>query len=216
MRPISLKYTPLATSTTGLASSVTGASWPLTTTVLSDGLAHIITITNLTANTHASIAIAIVGLDASGHAQSETISTGPAGNATVSSSKYYSTVTSVTPASTWGSDTASIGYTAVATSPVIPLEYRQDPFVVNLSVEVTGTISVTAQHSLDTPFNQYDNPPIPAAVANMVWFADATIAAKAANTQATLTTPYLATQLLINSVTTGGTVKYNVISSGEK
>lgn len=105
-----------AASTNGFAAGVTGAAFALTATAPSDNLGHLVTILNNTANTHAGKTIAIVGTDENGNLQSETIA-GPAGNATVTSTKYFKTLTSVTPSATIGADTFDIGWAAGSRGP---------------------------------------------------------------------------------------------------
>jgi hypothetical protein len=41
----------------------------------------------------------------------------------------------------------------VATSPWIPLDYRQSPFNVGFGVVVSGTITYTVEHTFDDPFS---------------------------------------------------------------
>lgn len=105
-----------AASTNGFAAGVTGAAFTLTATAPTDGLGHLVTVLNNTANTHAGKTIAIVGTDENGNTQNETI-TGPAGNATVTSTKYFKTLTSVTPSATIGADTFDIGWAAGSRGP---------------------------------------------------------------------------------------------------
>jgi len=94
MRPRRFVYTLSAASLTGYASNATGASWPLTATTAGDGLAHPVTIKNDSATDHSGKTVVITGTDANGTAITETLNLG-AGSATVTSTKYFKTVTSV-------------------------------------------------------------------------------------------------------------------------
>ncbi len=200
-RPYYITYTPLATSTTALAASVTGAAFTLTTTSMSDNMAHKITVNNLTANDHSGGTLAIVGTDGDGNAQTETL-TGPAGSVGVTSAKTYLTLASVTPNATWGADTASIGITAVSNGKTIPVDYTQSPFDLGLVGEVTGTINFTVQYT-------YDDCRL--STVGLNYFALSALTSKTANTDANMTTPIMGVRMLVNSVTTGGTVKLGII-----
>lgn len=211
-RPIYLTYTPAATDTDALGNNVTGASFTLTATSAGDNLAHIITILNNTATDHSGKTITIVGTDSGGNPQTETI-TGPGNAATVSTTKYFLTVSSVTPSATIGADTFDIGYTAVAVSQTIPINHRAYSFPLTNQVVVTGTVSYTIQQTCDSPYkditnNSYD-------YNNLTWFPDANLTAQAANKIAAVTYPIQAERLLINSVTTGATVKLTILHSNE-
>ncbi len=100
-----------AAVTDGLAAGVTGASFALTANDCGDSIGHLITILNNSITDHSAKTLAIVGTDENGNAQSETIA-GPAGSATVTSTKYFKTVSSVTPSATIGADTFDIGWAA--------------------------------------------------------------------------------------------------------
>jgi hypothetical protein len=139
-------FTPANVSTTGFATSVTGAAFTLTANTSGDSLAHQVTILNNTANSHAGKTITLVGTDADGFAQTETI-TGPAASATVSSTKYYLTLTSVTPSSTIGADTFSIGWSGLFSTRTIALDWRCGNMA--LSVDVSGTIVYNVEQTFD-------------------------------------------------------------------
>lgn len=145
------RYFPLAPSNeslTGFAAAVSGASWTLTATSVPDGLAHQVSVQNATANSKSGINITIVGTDQNGNAQSETI-TGPGASATVESTLYYKTLTSVTPASTWGADTANIGWVDEIATVTIPVNVLAED-VLTLAIDVSGTINFTVQQTFDT------------------------------------------------------------------
>jgi hypothetical protein len=128
-------------SLTGFASNVTGAAFTLTATSCTDGLAHQVSIRNDAVTNHSGKTIDLVGTDANGDALTETI-TAPAGAATVESTKYFKTLTSVTPSATIGSDTFDIGWVDEVESQAVPLDfYNQTP--VTYMVDVTGTVTFT-------------------------------------------------------------------------
>lgn len=105
-----------AASTNGFAAGVTGATFVLTATAPTDGLGHLVTVKNNTANDHSAQTITISGLDENGNKQTEII-TGPGISATVTSTKYFSSLTSVAPSATIGVDTFDIGWAVNSRGP---------------------------------------------------------------------------------------------------
>lgn len=101
----------------GLANDVaySGGGYALTANDAGDGLAHKITILGNAATNHSAKTFTITGTDAAGNAQTNAIA-GPNGVATVTSTKYFKTVTSVTVSATTGADTFDIGWNADAVS----------------------------------------------------------------------------------------------------
>lgn len=198
MRPKSWTYTPAATTGNGYAAGVTGATWTLTATTANDGLAHKTTILNNSATNHSGKTALVTGTDADGNAQTETI-TLPNGNVTVTGSKYFKTVTSVVPSATIGLDTMDIGWSAVAYSPTIPIDWRST-IGANLGIVVTGTINVTVQEAYQDVWAQS------APASGLSWFSISALTSKTANTQGTATPNATAVHLLINSVTATATV----------
>lgn len=113
---LTLSATSAAADATGLASNATGDTWTLTANDAGDDLAHKITITNDSATDHSGKTATIVGTGPNGEAQSETLNL-PEGSATVTSTEYFLTVTSVTPSATIDADTMDIGWAADSVSP---------------------------------------------------------------------------------------------------
>lgn len=152
MRQLIKSYTSGAASTTGLAASVTGASWSTTTTAPTDGFAHLITITGLTATNHSGKTAVITGTDTNGVAQTETIAALPNGAVTVTSTKYFKTVSTVVPSATIGADTMSLGWAADSVTPWYPVANYSQPGVFNMGfvVEVvSGSPNYTMQATYD-------------------------------------------------------------------
>lgn len=137
---------PANTSLTGFASNVTGASWTLTATSSGDGLAHKVTVRNDSATDHSGKTIALVGTDADGRAQTETL-TGPTGSATVTSTNYWLTLTSATPSATIGADTFDIGWANTFVTKTFPINWRRGNAALNL--DVTGTINIDVNETFD-------------------------------------------------------------------
>jgi len=139
MKAKQLDFDPADASLTGFASNVTGAAFTLTANDSGDSLAHQVSIRNDSANDHSGKTVALVGTDADGRVQSETV-TGPAGSATVESAKYWLTLTSATPSATIGADTFDIGWVDEFASKMIALDHYASE-AVTAQVEVTGTIN---------------------------------------------------------------------------
>jgi hypothetical protein len=114
-------FAPMAVATNSLAAGVTGAGPWVPTSQATDSLGHQVTIKNNTANSHAGKTLTIVGTDPDGKAQTESGITGPGVSATVTSTKYFATVSSVTPSSSIGADTFDLGLAATIKSKSYPL-----------------------------------------------------------------------------------------------
>lgn len=200
MYPYQAAYTPADADTDGLAAALTGAGpFTLTTTSAGDSLSHLITLTS-SADLHL-INMTLTGTDADGAAQTEVIA-GPTSN-TVTGTKYFRTVTSVAAASTLGANTMDVGWADGAVTPTFPLNWRQKTFQVSLAVILTGTISVTVQHTFvdknQTPDFSY------------TWFDHVSLVNKTSSADGNYASPVANTRLKINSVTAGGTAAWSVV-----
>ncbi len=155
VRPFNKLFTFANSSTNYFANDVTGTSLTLAQTATPDGYAHKVTVLNNTGNDHSGKTITIVGTDSDGAVQSETI-TGPGASATVTSTYYYKTLTSVTFSSTIAPDTVDVSYSTAFASPTYPLNWRGGlPYI---DVVVSGTINYTVQYTGDL-VNQGSSPP---------------------------------------------------------
>mgnify|MGYP001600438259 FL=1 len=189
-------YTSVAANLTGFASNVTGAAFTLTASNSGDSLAHKVTIRNDTGNSHAGKTVTLVGTDYNGAALSEVV-TGPGGNATVSSTGYFLTLTSATPSATIGADTFDIGWAAdAATAPVnVQPKTGAGAYAIGISVDATGTPAYSLQQSYGGE-----------------WFAHAVIATKTASADGSLLFPVLALRLIF---TAASTVALNIVGLGQ-
>lgn len=146
MYRIKQSYDSAAADPDGLASNVTGDEWALSANDAGDDLAHLITITGDAATDHSGKTAEIVGTGPRGEAQTETIVL-PDGTATVTSTKHFLTVASVTPSETIGADTMDIGWSAESVSPWFAL---RNPAVADFRVGFgvdSGSPNYTVQHS---------------------------------------------------------------------
>lgn len=150
MRPKSFDFDPANASLTGFLSNATGATWTLTATSSGDDLAHQVSIRNDTANDHSAKTAILTGTDSDGRAQTETVSL-PAGSATVESTKYFLTLTTVVPSATIGADTMDIGWVDEFASKTIPLDHHAYN-AATVQVTVTGTINFDVETTTEDPF----------------------------------------------------------------
>lgn len=183
---------------TGFASNVTGATFTLTATAATDGLAHQVSIRNDSATDHSGKTVTLVGTNPDGAALTEVV-TGPAGSATVESAGYFLTLTSATPSATIGADTFDIGWVDEVLSNTIPLNWRSENGA-TLSVVVTGTIDFSIEETFQDVLSKdvvpYTN----------TWAAITALATKTANTTSTSTAGATAVRIKINSYDSGGAV----------
>jgi len=210
MRPISISYTPTPLDANDIAPAGTGgtsgvafvlaAGWISGGYDVGDSMAHQITIAPSGSVTGSYI---ITGTDSDGRAQTETLATNTTN--TVTSTKYWLTVTEILAPSGIGAETVTIGWNGVAVGQTIPLNWKQKPFSVGLAVDVTGTIDVTVQHTFDNVWTDNAQP------STFKWFPHATIVAKTADTDSNYAYPCTATRLLVNSVSSGGSVVFKIV-----
>lgn len=205
MRLAVFSYVPVTASLTGFASNATGASWPLTATAATDGLAHAVTVRNDTANDHSGKTITIVGTDADGHALTETIA-GPAGSATVTSTKRFKTVTSVTPSATIGADTVDIGWDAVSVTPTYPID-RHSASGSLVFADISGTINYSGEETFQEIYGETVDP----GADEVTWNAMSGMSAKTADTASSTTVGATAVRVKVNTVTNGATLKISYI-----
>ena len=162
----------------GMASNATGATWALTATSAADNLAHLITIRNDSATNHSAKTAILTGTDANGVAQTETLNL-PAGSATVTSTKYFLTLTSVVPSATIGTDTMDIGWAAGSITPTNNFVMRSAfAFGFGCTV-VSGPPTYTVQQTYD----------------GTTWFDHATVAAETTSQEGSILVPVQAIRI---------------------
>lgn len=200
MRPREFSYTPADNSLNGYANDITGVGpFTMSTTTAGDNLAHLTTIDSA-ANLSA-LTFTLTGTDADGLVQTEAI-VGP-NVATVTGVKYFKTLTTVSASSTLGANTADIGWNDTAIGPTFPLNWRQIDFQVSLGVDISGTINYSVQHCFESLRD--------AAPSTLTWWPHATIVSKTADTDGNYASPVTATRLLVNSLTAGATIAFQII-----
>jgi hypothetical protein len=181
MEAFSLSGTSVALDADGLGNNVTGATFTLTASSAGDDLAHKVTVLNNTANDHSGKTIALEGTDANGAPQTETL-TGPGNGATVTSSKYWLTLTSATPSATIGADTFDIGWAAAAVTPTFyPMRNSTLPFNIGFGTRVlSATPTFSVQHTYG----------------GVQWHEHAVVTGKTTATDGVYTSPVLGIRLL--------------------
>jgi hypothetical protein len=178
------------------ATGAAGAGWVLTATSSADDLAHFVTVRNDSATDHSAKTAVLTGTDADGKAQTETINL-PNNGGTVTSTKYFKTLISVTPSATIGADTMDIGWSAVATSFTYPIDTFAE-VACNVYVDVTGTINFSILQSFADIQND--------STYLTSFSAITALASKTADTAGQANVGATAIKLLINSVTAGATI----------
>lgn len=199
-----IEVTPADASLTGFASNVTGASFTLTANDSGDNLAHRVSIRNDSGTDHSSKTVTLVGTDADGESLTEVV-TGPGVSATVESTGYFLTLVSATPSATIGADTFDIGWVDEVSTNTIPLDFYASTAATVL-IDVTGTISYSVEQSFG------DILATAAPSQNAVWFSVGSPAAVDAT--ADLSIHATGTILLVNSYSSGASLKYTIVQNG--
>jgi hypothetical protein len=207
MRPIKLgPFSPVTALTTAFNAQTfnsTGAATAVTTPATTDLLAHQVTLTSPVQATLAGVTFTIVGTDSDGNAKTETGITGPASNATVTSTGYFKTITTIQPSATMGALVVSVGIAAPSLTQTLPLEWRSIVAATH-DVDVSGTINFTLQESFENVYN--------ARPETLDWGSySSAFTGKTATVAAAGMVGANAARLLFNSVTNGAAVTWRVI-----
>lgn len=198
MRPIKISLTPVTATTTGFnAASLTGAGpFTPTTTVTTDGCGHKVTLTVATSN-YSTTTVTLTGTDVDGNAQTEALS-GPNNN-TVTGTKYFKTLTSISVSASLAGNGMSVGWDQVGVSQTIPLEWRANAAAA-MTADISGTINFTVQETYGSPYDT-SGPSN-----NLAWASITALAAKTADTSGSATLGAQAVRFMTNTVTNGATV----------
>ena len=195
MRPKTFDFDPANANLIGFLSNATGATWTLTATNSGDFLAHQVSIRNDTANDHSAKTAILTGTDADGKTQTETVAL-PGVSATIESTKYFLTLTSVVPSATIGADTMDIGWVDEFVSQTILLNHYAN-IAASVQITVTGTINFDVEDTLENPFDSSL-----ADQSALDWLNDANFIAKTASLAANLAmTGVRAIRIVVNSYT---------------
>lgn len=211
MRPVQKTLGSAAASTTSLATSASpGAGVALTqqATAFSSGYAHLVTLTSTTATTNAGNTYAITGTDADGHLQTESV-TGPAGNSTVTSTKYFLTVTSIVSAG--ASTSIAAGNSALTASSTFICDYVNSVASMGYGFTTSGSgATYKLQHTYDDVFDASQT-----GSSAKTWFDDATVTGKTAAFNYSMTNAVRGSRIVLTAWTSG-TVAGTLIQGLEK
>lgn len=219
MRPIRVTQNPAAQSAVVVAASQSPGAGAITLAATASAIDSAVggrIVSLVSGGNDSGITFTITGLDQNGLAATEAVTGGNV--ATVVSTKFYSSVSSITHtgsvAGTFSSGT--VNTTLSTDSPIILLDFynRVAPTV---AIQVTGTINFTVQETFDPvyPAGQPNLPSNqqPVTLSNPVWFSPTAFSAKSANAVAQLDIGATAMQIVINSYSTGATLTANIIHS---
>ena len=198
MRPLYLgPFTPAVASTTAFNAqgfTSTGAAVAPTITATTDGLAHYVTLTSPSQASLAAVNFTILGTDPDGHDISDVV-VGPASASTVTSVKFFKTITTIQPSATMGALTVAVGIAVTAIAPTIAL--TSSAAAAGMTVAVTGTINYTVYETFANVFVHN---------ANTVSTPITALTAKTANTSGNAAVSATGVILLINSLSASATI----------
>lgn len=203
--PYKAVYTPQDDNLTGIASNVTGASFTLTAEGADDGLGHLISIRNDSGTDHSGKTVTLVGTDPEGRALTEVVP-GPGGSATVTSTKYFKTVTSATPSATIGADTFDIGWTEDCIGPTYMMNHEASEFNVSYAWGVSGSnITYALQYT-------FQDPGLETNAQDANWITDSTIITETTDQELSSTKRVRAVRLAITALgASNETIEFNII-----
>lgn len=214
MRPLLSDIDPANVDPDGLADGNSSAGATLTldgsltsggTFTSADGLSHRLDIIDLGADDQTGATYTITGTDGDSIAQTEAIA-GPGASATIETTKYFLTVTSVAIASPAAGSTVDMGTVDEVVSKTIPLNYRHIEGATH-AVDVTGTIDYSVQETLDE-IHSKTNPS-----ADSSWFGLSALDSKTADLMAQGTVHATACRLVVNSYTDTAELQFTTMQS---
>ena len=173
--------------------------------ISSDGFAHRLDIIDTGTDVQTTATYTITGTDSDGISEAEDIA-GPGSGATIETTKYFLTVTSITIASPVATSTIDVGTVDEVVSKTIPLNYRNFE-AATFAVDVTGTVNYTVQETLDE-IHLKDNPS-----ADSSWHNISALASKTADLLSVGTVHATASKLVVNSYSTGAEIQLTVMQN---
>lgn len=219
MRPLKIDIDPADIDADGLAdgNASTGATVTLDGALTSggtftsaDGLGRQICIKDNSTVDQSGATFTITGTDADGRAQVEAV-TGPGSGATVESTKYFKTVTSIAITSPASACTVDIGTVdEFATKTYVVPSRNETPHTVQL--EVTGTISLDLQVTVQDPFVNDPSPFDHDDQEDLAWIVDANHDNKTASQLNKLAfCGVRAFRIIANSYTNGAEIQAHIV-----
>jgi len=210
MRPVQKTVAPVAADTNSLAEAqqLAGAGNLTLTALAGTGFASAqqgsltVAVANLSG-----VNFTWYGTDADGHLQTETIA-GPNNN-TVTTTKYWLTVTQIAASAAVGTDVIA-GNTALAVSSTFICDYINSVASMGYGFTQTGTATYKLQHTYDDVFDASQT-----VSSAKTWFDDATVTGKSAAFNYSMTNAVRGSRLAITAWTSG-TVTGTLIQGLEK
>ena len=200
MRPVQRTLGSTAAVTTSLASSASpgaGVAFTQQATTFSSGYAQLVTLTSTTGTTNAGTTYTITGTDADGHLQTEATITGPAGSATVTSTKYFLTVTSIV--GVGASTSIAAGNSALSGSATFISDYINPVASMGYGFTTSGAgATFKLQHTYDNVFDATQ-----AGSSAKTWFDDATVTAKTGAFNYSMTNAVRGSRIVLTAWTSG-------------
>jgi hypothetical protein len=199
MRPITIDIDPADVDADGLAAANSSAGTTVTldgalasggTFTSADGLGRKLAIQDAGAHNQTTATYTVTGTGISDSALTEPLA-GPGISATVETTAYFKTVTSITIANPVAGSTVNIGTVDEVEAPTIPVNWRSG-YAPYMSVGITGTLNYTVRET--NVAIQTQTP---------VWFNITSLASKTANAQGSATVGTTAVSLIFNSYTNG-------------
>jgi hypothetical protein len=179
-------------SLTGFASNITGAGPWTTFSSTTDGLAHQVSIRNDSGTDYSGQTFTVVGTGPNNETLTEAV-TGPGAGATVESTIYVKSITSITASGAGiSTDTFDIGWVDEVVSHTYPIDFCS-PYQCAIQVDVTGTIDFTVQECFTNVL----------AGDTAVWNNITALAAKTADTASVASVGARAIRIVVNSYSSG-------------
>lgn len=212
MRPVQKTFGSTAAVTTSLSTSHSpgaGVAFTQQATSFTGGYAQQVTLTSTTASTNAGNTYVVTGTDADGHAQTESL-TGPAGSSTVTTTRYFATVTRI--ASSGASTSIAAGNSALSCSATFIPDYVNSVASIGYGFTVSSGASLTfeMQHTYDDVFAADTT-----TSSAKTWFADTTVTGKSAAFNYSMTNAVRGSRIVLTAFTSG-TVTGTLVQGLEK
>jgi hypothetical protein len=211
MKPIRIDIDPANVDADGIADGNSSAGATVTidgalasggTFTSSDGLGRQLVILDLGADIQTGATYTITGTDSDGRAQVESLA-GPGASASVETTLYFQTVSSIAIASPVAGSTVDIGTVDEVASKTVRTNFRGHNEA-TYSVDVTGTVNFTVQELFEEI--ETDAPQ-----SNGLWFSLSALTSKTADTVSVGTVNAAAARVIVNSYTDTAELQFVVI-----
>lgn len=221
--PVVVTVGPLVTANTGLyIANVTPTAGSLTVTGTAPAVPRRVSV--IYGSEASARTLQIIGTNQFGNPISQTLTIPAGAGGSVATTIDFATVTGVRAFATWTA-AMSVGTNGVASSPWFTIDIMRNPINIAVGATVTGTVNYTLEHTYDDPNVSMTHigeaieaqllPSVsiePASNIPPLAWADANMVTKVAAYETTITAPFFAYRMTINSGT--GTVTMQAIQAG--